>query len=93
MELDVDPEALKEAGVRAAHVKVYYDVEGQQKVKSLTLRPSPDNASKRLGILLPREVEEYDYEISWRLRGRTVTSGRRTTSGQILFVDEPPDTT
>ena len=42
--------------------------------------------------MLPAEQYDYDYEISWRLRGnRSVTSGRQSTSEPVLFVDELPE--
>jgi len=33
----------------------------------------------------------YDYQIDWRLKGnRVLTSGRKTASDAILFVDDLP---
>lgn len=86
-----DMEALEEAGVRAITVKVYYDLGGEDLVRQEVLNASKGELSRTVEFMLPANEFEYDYEISWTLRGnRTLSSGRRTTSDAILFVDELP---
>jgi hypothetical protein len=41
--------------------------------------------------MLPANEFEYEYEISWQLRGnRTVSTERQPATAAILFVDELP---
>ncbi len=48
--------------------------------------------SESMGLMLPTGSEAYDYEVNWRLRGnKTVSSGRQSGVGSILFVDELPE--
>jgi hypothetical protein len=86
-----DVDALQDSGVRAITVKVFYDLGGQELVRQEVLNASKGELSRTIELMLPANELEYDYEISWRLRGnRTVTSGRQTTTDAILFVDELP---
>jgi len=58
-------------------------------VKQVSMLPSRDEYSSKVNLMLPKDTIEYDYEITWRLKGnKTETSGRHTTSEPILFVDE-----
>jgi len=89
IELEADPELLKENNVRSVSVKFYYKLGESEQVKQITMLPSREEYSSKINLLLPKETGEYDYEITWRLRGnKTETSGRQTTSESILFVDE-----
>lgn len=90
--LEADPELIAEAGVRSITVRVYYTLGDQERVKQLSLNASRDVLSGQVEFMLPADQYEYDYEITWRLRGnRTVSSGRQTTNEAILFVDELPE--
>ncbi len=89
IELESDPDLLKENKVRMVSVKIYYDVDGKEQVKQVALLPYKDQYSGTVDILLPNNDLKYDYEISWRMYGnKSKSSGRLTTSEPILFVDE-----
>ena len=89
IELEADPDMLKDKNVRSIDVKLYYKMGDKDEVKQVTLMPSRDQYSAQLDIMLPKGAFSYDYEITWRITGnKTATSGRQTTSEQILFVDE-----
>ena len=90
--LEADPDLLGDAGVRSITVKIFYDLGGEEQVKQVTLIPSKGQLSEKVEFMLPAAEFDYDYEISWRLRGnRSLTSGRQTASEAILFVDELPE--
>ncbi len=90
--LEADPELLADAGARSVTVKLYYQLGATEKVKQVTLNVGRDQLSERIEIMLPATEFDYEYEISWRLRGnRRVSSGRRQSSESILFVDELPE--
>jgi hypothetical protein len=91
VELEADPTLLADAGVRLVTVKIYYDLAGVEKVKMATLRPSQGKFSDKVDFMLLADKLEYEYEITWLLRGqRELSSGRKRSSNAILFVDELP---
>ncbi|WNJ19648.1 hypothetical protein [Pontibacter sp. G13] len=87
-----DPDYLKDQGVRAIQVTIYYTVGETEQIKQVSLNTFRNEYSKTLDILLPEGVYDYDYEIVWRKRGNgSISSGRLTSNESILFVDEVPD--
>lgn len=91
VDLQADPDALTKAQVRLVTVKIYYDLGGAEQMKQAVLNPAKQQLSANVEFMLPRDKQEYGYEISWRLAGdRTVTSGRKTSSDPVLLCDEVP---
>lgn len=91
VDLDADSSALAEKGVRSITVKVFYDLAGAEQIQQVTLNPAKNRLSERIEFMLPENKYDYDYEIVWHVRGnQTVSSGRKTSSESILFVDEVP---
>lgn len=91
VELQADPALIGQAGVRAITVKLYYSLGGVEQSRTVSLNPAKGQLSERVEFMLPANQYDYGYEISWRLPGnKTVSSGRKTTSDAILFVDELP---
>jgi len=89
IDLESDPELIKENKVRMINVKIYYKVGDSEQVKQVALLPYKEQYSETVDILLPNNDLKYDYEISWRLYGnKTKTTGRQSTTEPILFVDE-----
>jgi hypothetical protein len=70
-------------------VKIFYNLGDAEQVRTTTLNPSKGQLSDRLDFILPSNVVDYDYEITWQLKGnRTVSSGRKRANQSVLFVDE-----
>jgi hypothetical protein len=91
IDLQADPTAIANAQVRSITVKVFYQLGGREQVKQVTLNPAKGQLSDRLEFLLPADKLDYSYEVTWRLSGnRAVSSGRRSASDAVLFVDELP---
>lgn len=91
VDLEADPGAVTTAGIRAITVKLFYDLGSGEQVKQATLNPAKNQLSQSVEFMLPKDKLDYAYEVTWRLSGnRTVTSGRRTASDSVLFVDELP---
>lgn len=89
IELEADPEMLKDKNVRSIIVKLFYKVGNSEEVQQVTLMPSREQFSSTIDIMLPKGTLDYEYEITWRLTGnKTTSSGRQSTSESILFVDE-----
>ena len=90
VDLQADPDLIAQAGVRSITVKVYYKAGEAEQVKTATLNPAKGQLSDRVDFILPSGAADYDYEITWQLKGnRTVSSGRKHASQAVLFVDEP----
>ncbi len=91
VDLQADPEAITAAGVRSITVKLFYKLGDTEQVKTVTLNASKGQLSDKIDFILPADTANYDYQIDWRLKGnRAVSSGRKTGSEAILFVDEVP---
>ncbi len=87
-----EKELLIASEVRIVDVKIYYNLGGRDLIKPFTIYPKDEVLSGQIDFMLPIGVQEYDYEITWRLFGnREVKSGRKTTSTGILLVDELPN--
>ena len=72
------------------NVKVFYDLAGAPQVKQATLDVAKPQSRLIEFMSLPNALD-YEYEITWRLKGnRVVSSGRKSASDAILFVDELP---
>ena len=89
--LSADPFQLESAGVRLINVRLFYELEGQEFSKQLTLNARDEVVAGDMELLLPRDQDEYEYEIEWRLTGnQLLTSGRLSTSFSEILVDEIP---
>lgn len=88
VELRADPAELAKAEVRSVNVKLFYDLGGAPQVKQATLDATKPQSSQIEFMSLPGTVD-YEYEVTWRLRGnRTVSSGRQKASDAWLDVGE-----
>jgi hypothetical protein len=91
VELQADQKTLADAGVRSITVKIYYGLGGVEQVKQVTLNAAKGPLSEPVEFMSPQGTLDYDYEITWQLKGnRTLTSGRKKASTDLLFVDELP---
>ncbi|WP_340200867.1 hypothetical protein [Ascidiimonas sp. W6] len=91
--LEAERDLLEEAGVRSIDVKIIYNLGGgEDQQKQFTVNTSKDILNGQVAIMLPKNQQEYDYEVTWRLwGGNEVKSGRKTTSFQVLQIDELPN--
>lgn len=91
VEFQADPTFLEDQEVRLVNVKLFYKMGGKEFFKAISLNPSRNQLSEKVLFVAPTDVGEYEYEVTWRLRGnRVVSSGRLTGSDNVLFVDELP---
>jgi len=73
------------------NVKFYYNYGGGEKVQQINIRADQQTTAATAELLLPQNVYDYDYEITWRLTGnREVKSGRKKSNYTLLYVDELP---
>ena len=90
--VESDPELLKEAKIRLATVKFYYDYGAGEKVEQVTIKGTQEVPAALAEFMLKQGEYEYEYEIIWRLFGnRSLTTGRKKSSDSLLYVDELPE--
>jgi hypothetical protein len=88
--IEADPDTVSESKIRAIEVTFYYNIGNKQQTKSITLKK--DALSKTIDIILPKNVDEFEYEVNWTLKGNKKTSsGKLKTNSSVLFVDELPN--
>ena len=89
--VEADPEMLKDAEIRLATVKFYYDYGAGEKVEQVTIKGNQELPADLAEFMLRRGEYDYEYEINWRLFGnRRLTTGRKKSSDSLLYVDEIP---
>lgn len=87
-----DPELLKEAKIRLATVKFYYDYGAGEKEEQVTIKGSQEVPAALAEFMLERGKYDYEYEIVWRIFGnKTFTTGRKKSSDTLIYVDEIPE--
>ncbi|MCB0606546.1 MAG: hypothetical protein H6562_12400 [Lewinellaceae bacterium] len=90
--VEADPNLMKDAGIRLATVKFYYDYGAGEKVEQVTLRGTDPAPAQLAEFMLKQGEYDYDYEVVWRMFGnKTLTSGRKKSSDTLLYVDEIPE--
>jgi len=89
--VEADPDMLKDAKIRLATVKFYYDYGAGEKVEQITIKANQEVPADLAEFMLRSGEYDYEYEINWRLFGnRRLTTGRKKTSDTLLYVDEIP---
>jgi len=77
--VELDPDFINEKKVRAAEVKIYFKNGDREDLRSVNLRANSDVLSKSVELILPKEVDNYDYEVTWFLKGKPPHKVKRTT--------------
>lgn len=88
VDLEADPNLLGDAAIRSINVRIFYDFGTGEQVKTVSLIPGKNQYSQRVEFMLPPNKYDYQYEITWRKLGATISSGRQKTTDPVLFVDE-----
>lgn len=89
VDLQGDAQALKDKEVRLVNVTIFYKIGDQEQSIQTSLNPANESFAKRLDFILPKGINDYEYEITWVKKGNTTqTSGRKKYNGTTLFVDE-----
>lgn len=90
--VEADPVMLKEAGIRLATVKFYYNYGAGEKEEQVTIKGSQEVPADLAEFMLERGKYDYEYEIVWRLFGnKTISTGRKKSSDTLIYVDEIPE--
>jgi hypothetical protein len=90
--VEADPKLLKDAKIRLATVKFYYDYGAGEKEEQVTIKGTQEVPASLAEFMLKRGKYDYEYEIIWRMFGnKTLSTGRRKSSDTLIYVDEIPD--
>ncbi len=90
--VEADPALLKDAGIRLATVKFYFDYGAGEKVEQVTLKGTDPAPAQLAEFMLKQGEYDFEYEIVWRMFGnKTLSSGRKKSSDTLLYVDEVPE--
>ena len=90
IQLVADPDILADEGVRMVTVDFWYNLFGTEKHESITIRVRPEDLDQVIEYAHAPDNFDYEYEVKWRVRGQTVSSGRLASSDGIIFCDEMP---
>jgi hypothetical protein len=75
-------------GVRAVTVSVEYDFFGKKKTLREVIRPSDAGKEKKLAMILPANVHEVDYTVSWNKEGNEKREQKGKDKLGVIFWDE-----
>jgi hypothetical protein len=88
IDVEADPGLIATANVRAIDVKVYSKLGPGQQVKEMRMSTKANQLSGQVEIMQPKDVVDYEYEVTWHLNdGSTKSSGKKTANTKSLFVD------
>jgi hypothetical protein len=89
VDLQGDPQALKDKEVRLVNVTIFYKLGDKEQSVQTSMNPASENFTKRLDFILPTGVNDFDYEVTYIKKGNTTqSSGRKKYNGSTLFVDD-----
>jgi hypothetical protein len=91
VEFEADPSILADSQVRMVGVKVYYEYGAGEKMIQLRLMPRKNEVNGTLEFLLPKEVYDFEYEVTWTTNdNKKFNQPRQTSNDVFLFVDNVP---
>lgn len=89
IDIEADPDIMEEKAVRSAEVKIYYQMGAKEYVKEELLNFGKDEYSKQIEVILPLGSNDFQYEVTWHVRGRGQKVVKKTPSkSAILFLDD-----
>jgi hypothetical protein len=86
--VELDPDFAAKEQIRAVEIKIYYKPKDKEELLKTNLKVAQEELSKTLEIILPRGVEDYDYEVTWYIKGADPKiSPRRSSKLGMLYFD------
>ena len=87
--IECDQDFILNENIRAVEIKFYSKVSDKEESQTVSLKTSKDELTKTIDLLLPRNVENYDYEITYFLKGKDpVTSKRKASNYGRIDLDK-----
>lgn len=86
--VEVDPEFVANNGVRGVDITIYSKLKDKVDQQHFSLKTAKDELTKTIEILEPQNVEDYEYEVTYLLKGADPKQSvkKASKSGQ-LYID------
>ena len=78
--LEVDEDFVLDEEVRGIEIKIFSKLGEREDVQNINLRTRNEEFTKTTEILLPRDNEDYEYQVTYFLRGKDPRSSERKAS-------------
>jgi hypothetical protein len=86
--IELDPDLVTRENIRAAEVKIYFKNESWEEVRIVNLTAASNVLSKSVVLILPRNKDNYEYEVTWFIKGKApVKSARKPYNYGTLYLD------
>lgn len=87
--VEIDPEIIQRENIRAAEIKIFFKNSGKEVNRIVNLIASTNVLSKSVELILPRNVDDYEYEVTWFLKGQrpNVKIARTPYNHGSLYLD------
>jgi len=86
--IELDPELVNKENIRAAEVKIFFKNETWEEIRTVNLTAANNMLSKSVELILPRNKDNYEYEVTWFIRGKQpVKTARIPYNYGTLYLD------
>jgi len=86
--IEVDEDFIIDNNIKAVEIKVFSKINDVQEVTSCNLKISKGELSKTLEVILPREIEDYQYELTYFIKAKDpIKSPKQTSNYGRIDVD------
>jgi len=89
IQVELDPDFLAAETIRSAEVKIYFNPNGTEEVRTLQFKTSDNILAKSAEIILPKNSNDFSYEVTWFFKGKDpVRSSRIATSYSNIYLQK-----
>lgn len=86
--VEADADFFNKENIRAAEVTLFFVINGKEQSKRVTLQPRENGFSQMEEVVLPRDSNEFEYEIAYFVKGKNapkVIPRQKTNYGRIYL--------
>mgnify|MGYP001170071970 CR=1 FL=1 len=86
--MEADQQFFEKEKIRAAEITLFYSINGKEQSRRATLQPKEEGLSQMTEVVLPRDSNEFEYEIAYFVRGQgapKVIPRQKTNYGRIYL--------
>lgn len=86
--VEADQEFFDKEKIRAAEITLFYIINGKEQSRRVTMQPKDNGLSQMAEIVLPRDSNEFEYEIAYFVRGQgapKIMPRQKTNYGRIYL--------
>jgi hypothetical protein len=78
--IECDQEFVQNENIRAIEIKFYSKMGEKEETQTVSLKTSKDELTRTIDLLLPKDVENYDYEITYFVKGKDPFTSKKKPS-------------